>query len=84
MIAIGEKSRDYIRGAQEAGMIEDNMFYFNTTDEASHFLRNRIKMGDVLLVKGSQAARLEKIVKDLMAEPENAPKLLVRQEKNWL
>lgn len=84
LIAIGEKSRDYIRGAQEAGMIEDNMFYFNTTDEASHFLRNRIKMGDVLLVKGSQAARLEKIVKDLMAEPENAPKLLVRQEKNWL
>jgi len=84
LIAIGEKSRDYIRGALEAGMAEDNTFYFASPEEAGHFLQDRIKLGDVLLVKGSQGARTEKIVKELMAEPERAAELLVRQGKEWL
>lgn len=84
LVAVGEKSRDYIRGALEAGMAEDNTFYFGSLDEAGRFLQDRIKMGDVLLVKGSQGARTEKIVKELMAEPERAAELLVRQGKEWL
>jgi len=84
LVAIGEKARDFIRGAKEAGMLEDNLFYFDNLNEAGHFLQNRITVGDVLLVKGSQGARTEKIVKELMAEPEKAPQLLVRQGKEWL
>lgn len=83
LIAVGEKARDFIRGAKEAGMEDDFIFYFDKPEEAGHFLQNRIKAGDVLLVKGSQGARMEKVVKELMAEPERAAELIVRQGKEW-
>ncbi|MFA5184126.1 MAG: UDP-N-acetylmuramoyl-tripeptide--D-alanyl-D-alanine ligase [Patescibacteria group bacterium] len=79
LIAVGEKARDIIRGATEAGMADDYIFYFDRTEEAGRFLQNRLKAGDIVLVKGSQGARLERIVKEIMAEPERAGELLVRQ-----
>ncbi len=83
LIAVGEKARDFIRGAKEAGMEDEYIFYFDRPEEAGRFLQNRIKAGDVLLTKGSQGARMEKVVKELMAEPQKAPELIVRQEKEW-
>lgn len=38
---------------------------------------------DIILVKGSQSKRMEKIVEQLMSEPEKAPFLLVRQDERW-
>lgn len=83
LIAVGERARDFIRGAKEVGMEDDYIFYFDKPEEAGRFLQNRIKAGDILLVKGSQGARMEKVVKELMAEPERATELIVRQEKEW-
>jgi UDP-N-acetylmuramoyl-tripeptide--D-alanyl-D-alanine ligase len=39
---------------------------------------------DVILVKGSQGKRMERIVAQLIAEPEKAPSLLVRQGIRWI
>lgn len=83
LIAVGERARDFIRGAKEAEFEDDFIFYFDRPEEAGKFLQNRIKAGDVLLVKGSQGARMEKVVKELMAEPERAAELIVRQGKAW-
>jgi UDP-N-acetylmuramoyl-tripeptide--D-alanyl-D-alanine ligase len=83
LIAVGEKARNFIHGAKEAGMEDDFIFYFDKPEEAGKFLQNRIKAGDVLLIKGSQGARMEKVVKELMAEPERAGELIVRQGKEW-
>ncbi|MFA5131024.1 MAG: UDP-N-acetylmuramoyl-tripeptide--D-alanyl-D-alanine ligase [Patescibacteria group bacterium] len=83
LIAVGEKARDFIHGAKEEGMEDDYIFYFDRPDEAGRFLQNRIKAGDVLLIKGSQGARMEKVVKELMAEPERAEELIVRQGPEW-
>jgi UDP-N-acetylmuramyl pentapeptide synthase len=57
---------------------------FATSQEAIPLLTSSIKSGDIVLVKGSQSMRMEHIVKALMAEPERASELLVRQEKEWL
>jgi UDP-N-acetylmuramoyl-tripeptide--D-alanyl-D-alanine ligase len=84
LIAVSEKSRDFIRGAVESGMSEDNVFYFDKLEEAANFLKNRIMTGDIMLIKGSQGAHMERVVKELMAEPEKAEQLLVRQSKEWL
>jgi UDP-N-acetylmuramoyl-tripeptide--D-alanyl-D-alanine ligase len=84
LIAVGERARDFIRGAKEKGMEDKNIFYFDYPEAAGRFLQHRLKEGDVLLIKGSQGARMEKIVKELMAEPEKAKELLVRQEEIWL
>ena len=42
-----------------------------------------ILQNDVVLVKGSQGVRMEKIVEEIMMEPDKAPDLLVRQESEW-
>lgn len=84
LVAVGERARDFIKGAKEAGLEDEQIFYFDRSEEAGRFLQNRIKEGDVLLVKGSQGVRMEKIVKELMAEPDKAKKFLVRQDPPWV
>jgi len=83
LIAVGERARDIIRGAKEAGLEDDYIFYFDDSEEAGRFLQDRIKAGDIILVKGSQGVRMERAVKEIMAEPDKAAELLVRQGKEW-
>jgi UDP-N-acetylmuramoyl-tripeptide--D-alanyl-D-alanine ligase len=83
LITVGEKSRDVIRGASEAGLADDYIFGFDQPEEVGKFLQNRLKAGDIILFKGSQGMRMEKIVKEIMAEPQRAAELLVRQGKEW-
>ena len=84
LITVGEMSRDMVRGAMRAGMKKDNCFSFKDSGEAGKFLQQRIKEGDLILIKGSQGVRMEKAVKEIMAEPLKAKDLLVRQEKPWV
>src|SRR5262249_47637115 len=37
----------------------------------------------VVLVKGGERARLERVVERLIAQPDRAPELLVRQDRGW-
>ncbi|MDO8668407.1 MAG: UDP-N-acetylmuramoyl-tripeptide--D-alanyl-D-alanine ligase [bacterium] len=83
LIVVGERSRDIARGALAAGMKSDDIFHFAAAAEAGKFIEERIKTGDIILVKGSQGARMEKIVKELMTEPLRAEELLVRQGREW-
>jgi UDP-N-acetylmuramyl pentapeptide synthase len=57
---------------------------FATSVDAGRHLDQEVKQGDIVLVKGSQSVRMEKVVKDLMAEPLRAEELLVRQYGKWL
>lgn len=83
LIAVGERARFIMKGASQAGMDDGSLFYFDKTEEAARFIQNRLKAGDISLVKGSQGMRMEKIVKEIMAEPEKASELLVRQGDDW-
>lgn len=83
IVAVGEASKHTAAAAREAGMNEHKVLVFNDSVSAGRFLQDAVKSGDVILVKGSQGARMEKIVKELMAEPERAKELLVRQGEEW-
>jgi len=83
LVAVGQRAKFMTVGAKEAGLAESNIFQFDNTKEASEFLLSKINNGDVVLVKGSQSMRMEKIVKVLIAEPERAKELLVRQGTEW-
>lgn len=83
LIAVGAKSIHIINGAQDAGLKKDFIFHFDTSEEAGSFIQDRINSGDVILVKGSQSMRMEKAVLEIMAEPERAEELLVRQGQEW-
>ena len=53
-----------------------NIFHFNESQEAGLPLQKLIEPGDLILVKGSRAMRMEKIVEEVMANPKSGQYLL--------
>jgi len=84
LVAVGERAKEIINGAESLGFPEDKIMHFDNAMEAGLYLQDTIKPNDLILIKGSQGMRMEKITKELMAEPLKAEKLLVRQDKFWL
>ena len=84
LVTVGAKAKFIAKGAIEKGMPEEAVLSFDSADEAKKEVQDLIKPGDLILIKGSQSARMEKIVLEVMAEPEMASKLLVRQYGHWL
>ena len=84
LLTVGEKARDIARAAKAAGMEAGKIEEFETPHDAGRWLDRHIRQGDVVLVKGAQSARMEKVVKEIMAEPLRARELLVRQYGSWL
>lgn len=80
LITLGERARKIASIAEENGMSRDKIFSFDHIDEAGLFIQNRMEQVDIILIKGSQGMRMEKIVKEIMAEPLRAKELLVRQD----
>ncbi len=83
LLAVGEPARDYIRGAESTGKTIHTEYFANSED-AGRWLDRELKKGDIVLVKGSESSRMEKVVKDIMAEPARAAELLVRQYGKWV
>lgn len=84
LITIGLRSRATAEEAIKNGMPAKNVQSFESSDEAAMALPALIQSGDIVLIKGSQSPRLERVTKALMREPEKAGELLVRQEREWL
>ncbi|MEK7625186.1 MAG: UDP-N-acetylmuramoyl-tripeptide--D-alanyl-D-alanine ligase [Patescibacteria group bacterium] len=83
LITVGEASKHTALSAREAGLVEHRIASFADSITAGKFLQEKLHEGDVVLVKGSQSMRMEKIVKEVMAEPELAKDLLARQGEEW-
>ena len=84
IILVGERARDIGRGTIDNKFNKELSFHFTNPEDAGLFLQDIISENDVVLIKGSQGVRLEKVVKEIMAEPEKAGELLVRQTDEWL
>lgn len=81
IVAVGEEAR-MIFETVAANKIKQ-AYWFENSDQAADYIKDKLVENDLIVAKGSQSARMEKVVKALMAEPEQAAKLLVRQEKQW-
>lgn len=60
-----------------------NIHSFSDPLEAGRKLQEIMQAGDLILVKGSQGMRMEKIVEEVMAAPLKAGELLCRQNAEW-
>ena len=65
LIAIGKDSEFIVKELQENNMKSDNLYYFETKEEAIKNLDNIIKENDTILVKASRGMHLEKVVEYL-------------------
>ena len=83
LVTQGERGDWIAKAAEEAGMPTDRVLVTYTAADAGRCLRERLGPGDVVLVKGDVDARMEHVVRGLLACPERDARLLVRQEVGW-
>ena len=83
LLVVGLRAKFIVEGALEGGMKVEQIKSFHTAPEAGKFLDSFIESGDLVLIKGSQGMRLERVVEEVMAEPLRAGELLCRQELEW-
>jgi UDP-N-acetylmuramoyl-tripeptide--D-alanyl-D-alanine ligase len=62
LIAVGPLARRIAEGARDAGMMTDRVLTAESTDRAAALIRDRSRPGDVVLVKGSRAMKMETIL----------------------
>lgn len=65
LIAIGKDAEFIVKELKENNMNPDNLYHFETKEEAIENLDHIIKENDVILVKASRGMHLEKIVEHL-------------------
>ncbi|MBN1494695.1 hypothetical protein JW911_03095 [Candidatus Peregrinibacteria bacterium] len=84
LITVGDEAVFAASAANKNNMDSANIFSFKTAKEAADFYKKNSLKNDIVLVKGSQnKVRLEMFIKNIMAHPEQAESLLVRQDENW-
>lgn len=83
LFTVGVRAKYIAEGAMAAGMSEENIFQYEDVARAGRELQGFLAPGDAVLVKASQSIRAERIIEEVMAEPERASELLVRQDKMW-
>lgn len=84
LVTVGVRARGIAAGAEKAGLPLAQIFQFDRGTDAGDHLSAVLSEGDVILIKGSQGMRMERITKSLMANPDNAKKLLCRQDAEWM
>ncbi len=81
VIGIGERAKHIVDTAVESGA---TTMWFESSIEAATAMQKIIFAGDIILVKGSQSVRTERVVKAIMKDKARAGELLVRQYGKWL
>jgi len=85
LITVGFRARAIGEAALDNGLRDEKIREYEQGEalRAALELRPEIKKNDIILIKGSQGMRMEFAVRELMAHPEDAKKLLVRQDDAW-
>ncbi|MSU45404.1 MAG: UDP-N-acetylmuramoyl-tripeptide--D-alanyl-D-alanine ligase [Candidatus Zambryskibacteria bacterium] len=84
VICVGIRSRKISEELQNFGFSESKILSVGSSEEAGKELQRILSVGDLVLVKGSQVMRMERVVEEVMRHPEDKRKILVRQEEEWL
>ncbi|HLN18681.1 MAG TPA: UDP-N-acetylmuramoyl-tripeptide--D-alanyl-D-alanine ligase [Patescibacteria group bacterium] len=82
-IGVGHRMETAIRELKKHNISPDRLYHFSSPMEAGLKLQEIMREGDLVLVKGSQGMRMEKIVEEIMTEPLRAKDLLCRQDVKW-
>ncbi|HAG27201.1 TPA: hypothetical protein DCG61_00240 [Patescibacteria group bacterium] len=84
LITVGSLGKIIAEAAKLAGMDSEKIVSFNDSKEASDHIRTGLVPESAILIKGSQGVRMERISKELLADPMSATNLLPRQYGSWL
>lgn len=68
LVTVGPLARGIAQGAKAAGFSEDAIQSYGDSSEAARSLKSQLTRGDVVLVKGSRAIKMEEIVRVLLSD----------------
>lgn len=80
VVGVGLRSRAIVEAAQEAG--KKDAIHFEDSYAAAKALPGMVRRGDLVLIKGSQSIRMERVTEALLRDPQDSTEL-VRQEQEW-
>jgi len=83
LVTKGERGRLIAEAARAAGMPGEQIIITYTAEDAARAVLERLGPGDVVLIKGSLATRMEQVTRLLMADQTTAAEVLVRQDAAW-
>ncbi len=84
LVTVGRGGQIIAEAAKAAGMPSEHINSFPSSDIAAAHVRDSLIPESAVLVKGSQGVRMEKISKELLADPMSASNVLPRQYGKWL
>jgi len=68
ILTLGDNGKMIADAAIRAGMASSKVTTYENTDQVTEALRDLLKEGDVVLVKGSHGLRMDRIVANLEVE----------------
>jgi alanine racemase len=91
LITRGERGAQIAEAARQAGLSPERTIATATHEDAAMVARRLLALPAsdaeqrpaVILIKGSEETRMERVTERLMAQPEQAPEELVRQTPGW-
>ncbi|MBO0793255.1 MAG: alanine racemase, partial [Ktedonobacteraceae bacterium] len=91
LVLRGEQASTVAEAARQAGLDQARIIITSTHEDAARIVRNILEepveeveaAADVVLIKGSEETRMERVSEMLMAHPWQAPEKLVRQTPGW-
>ena len=68
LLAVGERAAGMAEGARSAGLADQAIAGLRQSDQVAEMLKPMLRPGDVVLVKGSRAMKMEVVVEGLLEE----------------
>ena len=65
LVTVGPRAKFIADAANKAGMARKNIYSFDVVDDVKTTVQDLLKKGDLVLVKGSRAMELEKVVEEI-------------------
>ena len=83
LMCVGARAKFIADEAIKQGFDRAQVFTFDDAFSLGRALDPMVRAGDLILVKGSQSMRMERVVEEIMADPKQAENILVRQDRDW-
>jgi len=84
IFTVGLRAKFVDEGAREKKFNAKKIFHHTDAAATGVALQAYLGAGDIVLIKASQSIRLEKVVEEVMLEPEKKAAYLCRQDREWV
>jgi UDP-N-acetylmuramoyl-tripeptide--D-alanyl-D-alanine ligase len=83
VVTVGKHMHSLYEALRVSGFSSRQVYWFPDPYTVRDSLETMVRIDDLILIKGSQGMRMEKVTEALIANPKDVKTLLCRQSKEW-